>query len=81
MFTTAFPDIDITVEDMIAEADRVAFRIRATGTHEGSFMDVDPTGKTVTLNAVDIHRFDDGKVVEEWLSMDLLGVMEQLEAV
>lgn len=81
MFTTAFPDIDLRVEEMIAEDDTVGFRLSVSGTHEGAFMGVEPTSNEVSFVAFDFTRLEDGKVVEEWFTMDTLGLLEQLEAV
>jgi steroid delta-isomerase-like uncharacterized protein len=80
MFNSAFPDLKIKVEDMLAEGDRVAFRMTATGTHKGSFMDVPGSGAKVTFSGIDITRIEDGKVVEEWFMLDLMGLMQQLQA-
>ena len=71
----AFPDMRIEVEDMLAEGDRVATRWLATMTHDG------PGGpKRVQLPGITIERFADGKVVESWRSMDMLGLMRQMGA-
>ena len=63
---TAFPDMSIPVEDMIAEGDRVAARLTMRGSHRGQFMSIAPTGKRVKISAIDIFRFVDGRVVEHW---------------
>lgn len=81
MFTTAFPDITLRIEEMIAEDDTVGFRLAVSGTHDGPFMGVEPTGNEVSFTAFDFTRLKDGKVVEEWFTMDTLGLLEQLEAV
>ncbi len=65
-FHTAFPDLSITVEDMIAEGDRVAARVTMRGTHLGEFMGVAPTGKPVEVRAIDMFRIANGKIVEHW---------------
>ena len=62
----AFPDMRVTVEDMIAEGDRVAARVSMRGTHLGEFMGVAPTGKRVEVRALDMFRIADGKIVEHW---------------
>lgn len=80
-FRTAFPDIEVTVEDQIADGGKVAQRITQTGTHEGEFMGVDPTGKTVTSSAIVIGHIEDGQAVEEWPQLDLMGIMQQLGVV
>ena len=77
---TAFPDYHVTVEDMIAEGDKVMARLTVQGTQRGDFFGIPPTGKHVIWSAVDIFRFVDGKWVEYWLSTDSLGLLEQLRA-
>ena len=81
MFLNAFPDLNITIEDMIAEGDKVVGRITMSGTHRGEFMGVVPTGKQITLGLIDITRFADGKIVERWSEGDMLGMMQQLGVV
>ena len=63
---TGFPDLQITIEDMVAEGDKVAVRLTATGTHTGEFMGVPPTGVHVTNTRIHIFRFAGGKIVESW---------------
>jgi predicted ester cyclase len=77
----AFPDWHLTVEDMIAEGDRVAFRATIRGTHMGVFQNVAPTGKQVTVSALDIVRIEKGKFIEHWGGPDLLNLLQQLGAV
>ena len=62
----AFPDMRITVEDMIAEGDRVAARVTMRGTHRGEFLGMAPTGKRVQVRAMDMFRIANGKIVEHW---------------
>jgi steroid delta-isomerase-like uncharacterized protein len=78
MFWTAFPDLHFTVEDMIAEGDKVVARITLSGTQQGAFMGIPPTGKHVTITGIDINRIAGGKSVEHWFEMDMLGMMQQL---
>ena len=78
---TAFPDWHLTVEDMIADGDRVAFRATIRGTHKGTFQSIAPTGKAVTVSALDIVRIENGKLVEHWGGPDLLNLLQQLGAV
>jgi len=77
----AFPDWHLTVEDMIADGDRVAFRATIRGTHKGAFQNIAPTGKQVTVSALDIVRIENGKFIEHWGGPDLLNLMQQLGAV
>jgi len=81
MFITAFPDLRIRIEDVIAEADKVVTRGVFAGTHQGTFMNVPPTGKAVTVGYIDIWRIDNGRAVENWVQMDLLSLMQQLGVV
>jgi predicted ester cyclase len=60
----AFPDIELTIEDLIAENDKVVERVTATGTHKGKFMGIIPTNKQVTFPVITINRFTDGKIIE-----------------
>jgi len=78
MYRVAFPDIKLTIEDLIAEGDRVAVRLSVTGTNTGPLGDTPPTGKPANLTAIFILRVAEGKVVEEWEVVDELGMMEQL---
>ncbi len=77
----AFPDLHFTVEDQIAESDRVVTRWTARGTHKGVFQGIPATGKAVALTGIDIDRFASGKVVECWASVDQLGLLQQLGVV
>jgi predicted ester cyclase len=74
----AFPDLTMTVEDMIAAGDKVVTRYTARGTHKGPFMGVAATGKRFTMGAVGIARFVGGKAVEGWGFQDTFGLMQQL---
>jgi steroid delta-isomerase-like uncharacterized protein len=78
MFRQAFPDSYFTVEDMIAEGDKVATRKTFHGTHEGEFLGIPPTGRPVSIGLIDVVRVADGRVVEHWSIGDSLGMMEQL---
>jgi steroid delta-isomerase-like uncharacterized protein len=78
---TAFPDLRVEIEDEIAGADRVAYRVTFRGTHQGDFLGIPATGKQVAYGAIDILRFAGGKVVEHWGVADTLGLMQQLGAV
>jgi steroid delta-isomerase-like uncharacterized protein len=81
-FHQAFPDFRTVVEDQIAEGDKVVTRWRASGTHQGEFRGIAPTGKQITVTGIGIFRFsDEGKVVESWDNFDQLGMMQQLGAI
>ena len=75
---SAFPDLHFTIDDMVAEGDKVAARITMTGTHKGEYMGAPPTNKKITIRAITIERFAGGKIVEEWGMTDTLGLMQQL---
>jgi steroid delta-isomerase-like uncharacterized protein len=76
-----FPDTHSHVEDMIAEGDRVAARGHWTGTHQGEFMGIPPTGKQVTVRYCDIWVVENGKITRNWVEMDMLGMLQQLGVV
>ena len=78
MFRTAFPDARITVEDLIAEGDKVVGRMSFTGTNTGEFMGAPATNKSVTIQEIHICRFSGGKMVEHWGLEDSMGMMQQL---
>lgn len=79
LFTNAFPDFHQTINDIIAEGDKVTCRITLTGTHTGSdFMGKAPTGKHFTYSAIAIYRIAGGKCTESWIESDRLGHMQQL---
>ena len=78
MFLTAFPDLHVTIEDMIGEGDRVVVRFTYGGTHKGDFMGIPPTGKQVAVTGISIMRVANGKFLEEWINTDL---MQQLGVV
>ncbi len=79
-FRAAFPDLRVKVDLVIGEGDFVVGRWTATGTHSGSWGALEPTGRRATFSAVNIFRFDHGKVVEIWNHRDDLGLREQLGA-
>jgi steroid delta-isomerase-like uncharacterized protein len=79
MFKTAFPDIQATVEDVVAEGDKVVTRVMIRGTHQGEVEEFGPpTGRRVEIEGITIHRIEDGKIAEEWNSYDNLSMMQQL---
>jgi len=76
----ALPDLHVTIEDQFAEGNRVVTRWSATGTHQGPFAGIAPTGRAITVTAMHIHRIADGKLVEHWEQFDLYGLLRQLGA-
>jgi steroid delta-isomerase-like uncharacterized protein len=78
-YISAFPDMSVSVEDVIAEGDKAVTRWTLRGTHEGEVEEFGPpTGKRVELEGITIHRISEGKIVEEWERYDNLGVLQQL---
>lgn len=77
----AFPDLRHTINDLVAEGDRVAVRWTMEATHRGPFAGIPATGKRVTLRAISIYRFQDGRVAQLWAQVDRFGLMQQLGAV
>jgi steroid delta-isomerase-like uncharacterized protein len=80
MARAAYPDLQGTVEDLIAEGDRVAARTTWRGTHDGEFIGVAPTGKSVSFSAFHLVRFSQDRAVEWWGTADLLGALQQIGA-
>ena len=80
-FRSAFPDLHVTTEDVVAEEDKVVSRWTASGTHQGDLMGVAPTGKGVTIKGIDVLRIAGGRIVERWAQFNDLEVMQQLGAV
>jgi len=76
--TNALPDIQFTIEDMIAEGDKVIVRFTGSGTHRGEIMGVAPTNKRVTYTRISILRIVSGKFVDDWGFSDRLGFLQQL---
>jgi len=81
MIRAAFPDIHETIEDTLAEGDRVVTRSTWRGTHQGAFLGIAPTGKQVSVTGIDISRVESGKFVEHWQAADNLGLLQQLGVV
>jgi len=72
------PDGQTTIDDIIAEGDKVAVRATMTGTHQGDFMGIPATGKPVTISGIDVTRFHEGQSVEHWGQWDMAALMQQL---
>ena len=81
LYRTAFPDLQLTIEDIIAEGQTVVARWSCRGTHKGDLSGIAPTGKQVTISGVSSARFTNGKMVEGWVNWDALGLMQQLGVV
>lgn len=79
MQLTAFPDLRMSVEDVVADGPKVVARVRYTGTQSGGFMGMPATDKSADVQLIDIFRFDDdGRVAEHWGVIDLMAMMQQL---
>ena len=81
MMRGGFPDIQWTLEEMVAEGDKVAARFTMRGTHRGTFFGVPPTGKTISVQAMNIYRLSGRQFVEEHGQPDMLGLLQQIGAV
>jgi steroid delta-isomerase-like uncharacterized protein len=81
MMRGGFPDIQWTLEEMIAEDDKVAARFTMRGTHRGTFFGVPPTGKTIAVQAMNFYRLANGQFVQEHGQPDMLGLLQQIGAV
>jgi predicted ester cyclase len=78
LFRTGFPDLHVRFEEELADGNYVIHRGYITGTHQGEFQGIPPTGKQFKINFIHIWRIANGKAVENWVQMDLLGLMQQL---
>ena len=81
MYYTAFPDLHISVEAIVAEGDRIVARYTGRGTHQGELMGIPPTGKPISVANILIARIANDRVVEQWLNTDVLGMLQQLGVV
>lgn len=81
MLRSAFPDFHATINDLIAEGDKIVISQTWTGTQKGEFMGVPPAGKRISVSVIDILRFENGMVVEHWGVMDSMTMMQQLGAI
>lgn len=80
MMHAAFPDLGITVHELLAEGDKVVARITFTGTHQGEFLGVPASGNVVAIDGIDVMQLRDGKVVAHWGVTDMAGAMAQMGA-
>jgi predicted ester cyclase len=77
-YLTAFPDLHTSIEELIAEGDKVVCRSSTTGTHDGEIKGIAPTGRQVSIDAAEIFRIKDGKFVGYWCQADVAGMTRQL---
>jgi steroid delta-isomerase-like uncharacterized protein len=80
-YYNAFPDMQVKVENLIAEGDKVVSHMTSRGTHKGELMGIAPTGKQVTVPVICISRFVDDKIGEDWEIIDLFGMLQQLDVI
>lgn len=78
ILSSAFPDIHVKIEDIFATEDKVAVRVRISGTHAGEFLGIQPTGKKIEYESNELYRVADGKIAEEWICSDMLTLMAQI---
>lgn len=81
MYRAAFPDLHFTLEDMVAEDDRVATRLGISATHKGELLGIPPTENRLSITAMEIYRLREGKIDEQWVNVDTLGMMQQIGAI
>jgi steroid delta-isomerase-like uncharacterized protein len=81
MYIAAFPDLRFTIEHLVAEGDMVLARLIARGTHRGELKGIPPTGKQIEVAAMELYRLTDGKIAEQWVTTDALGLLQQLGAI
>jgi steroid delta-isomerase-like uncharacterized protein len=81
VYRSAFPNVKFTIEDQVAEEDKVVMRYTITGTHKGEFQGIAPTGKPIAITGIAIHRIENGKIIEIWANWDALGLSQQLGVV
>jgi len=77
-YLSAFPDLQFTIEDLVAEGDKVVWRFKATGTNTGPFMGGPVTGKSITVTGTITFRLEDSRMAEAWLNLDVLGLLQQV---
>ena len=80
MYRTAFPDLRVPIEDLIAEGDRVVSRWTARGTHQGELMGIAPTGNQASVTGMIVDRISGGRIGEEWVEHNTLHLMQQIGA-
>jgi predicted ester cyclase len=80
-FRQGFPDVVSTIEDIIAEGDKVVAHWRSRATHQGEYMDIPPTGNRVEFTGISVYRIKEGKIAESWNIEDQFGLMQQIGAI
>ena len=77
-YLTAFPDLNLSIDDLVAEGDKVVWRFTSTGTQTGPFMGMPATGKTGNITGLVMFRLENSRIVEGWVNIDALGLLQQL---
>jgi steroid delta-isomerase-like uncharacterized protein len=77
-FRAGFPNLNIVAEDVFGEGDKVSVRWRATGTHSANLFGIPPTGKSMNVAGISVVRMENGKIAEDWVAEDTMGLMKQL---
>ncbi len=77
-FNAAFSELHFSIEDLIAEGDKVVARTTSRAIHSGDYQGLPPTGKQIAFSGITVERIKDGKIVERWASYDMMGLMQQL---
>lgn len=77
-YLTAFPDLHLSIEDLIAEGDKVVWRFNSTGHQNGPFMGMTPTGKSGNITGIAIFRLENSRIAEAWVNFDVLGLLQQM---
>jgi predicted ester cyclase len=80
-FRQGFPDVVSTIEDIIAEGDKVVAHWRSLATHQGNYMDIPPTGNRIEFTGISVYRIEEGKIAESWTVEDQFGLMQQIGAI
>lgn len=76
-YLTAFPDLQLSIEDLLAEGDKVAWRFNSTGHQNGPFMGMPPSGRTGNISGIVIFRLENSRIAEAWVNLDVLGLLQQ----
>jgi len=80
-FRTGFPDVNVTIDDVIEAGDKVVTRATGYGTHTGEFRGIAPTGRKIEVRIISIFRISEGKIIERWENMDTMTLMQQIGAI
>ena len=80
-YLAAFPDLHFSIDDLVAEGNKVVWRFTASGTHKNPFMSIPPSGKSATITGMVIFRLENSRIAETWVNIDALGLLQQLGAI